>query len=486
VLYRVFGGQFLRLVPRMGFLEVVRMLTKQSDIAEFLKLATIVGLTATLVLLSSCSQTDDASNSQLQPGSMAALSTSGSLLDGAVVTQIGPYNDVPRAMTILPDGKLIVAGASYDDRLVDLFIARFDRGGRLDSTFGNQGIVTTPFGSGNDRVEAVAIQKDGKLLAVGGRHNGQDLDTSVSRYHLDGSLDTGFAQGGVFKISMGVGNDIANAVAMDAEGNIVLVGTGHDDVGAIGFTVLRLNSDGGLDTSFANAGKMVLRLGTGTNQGQDVATQVAIDPEGRLVITGTVMNEMQKELGVVRLTSNGARDATFGNQGQLIIAVSEGDDEATALAVQPDSKVLVAVSVFKNGKRGVALYRLAANGGFDTFGEQSSAVGGSLSTVNQINVLADGKILLAGSFYHRETRSDFAMERFLANGQIDVSFGKLGRVHSAVSRDNDSINVVAIGSSSQLVVAGVVHEVQKKLGLCLASYDSEGMMDTRFGSGSFL
>lgn len=440
---------------------------------------------AGLVLLSSCSQNEDNVGSQLQPGSLAALSVGGSLLEGAVVTQIGPYNDVPRAISILPDGKLLLAGASYDERLVDLFIARFDRSGRLDSGFGNQGIITSPIGSGNDRVQAISVQPDGKLLVVGARHNGQDLDTSVSRYLLDGSLDTSFAQGGIFKISMGVGNDIANAVALQSNGSMVLVGTGHDDVGNIGYTAIRLNAEGALDTSFGNGGKLVLRL-SGESAGQDVATQVVVDAQSRILIGGTVLNGIQKELGLVRLVSSGARDSAFGNQGQLIIAVSEADDEPTALAVQSDAKVLVAVSVFKSGKRGVALYRLSENGAFDEFGEQSHAAGGSLSTVNQIRVLDDGKILLVGSFYHRETRSDFAMERYLASGYLDPAFGKVGRVQSPVSKDNDSINAVLVGSDASLIVAGVVNEAEKKLGMCLAKYDAEGMMDIRFGQDSFL
>src|SRR5690606_36267462 len=101
--------------------------------------------------------------------------------------------------------------------------------------------------------------------------------TSVSRYLLDGTLDSGFAQGGIFKISMGVGNDIANAVAIQDNGAIVLVGTGHDDMGPIGFTVLRLTAEGVLDDSFDIAGKSVLRLRGGEGQTQDAGTQVVID-----------------------------------------------------------------------------------------------------------------------------------------------------------------------------------------------------------------
>lgn len=449
------------------------------------KISQLAKVSLSLLILAGCSQTED-SASQLQPGSMAALSVGGSLLEGAVVTQIGPYNDVPKAISVQSDGKMLLAGASYDEKLVDLFIARFDRSGRLDTAFGKQGIISSPVGSGNDRVQAIAIQPDGKVLVAGARHNGQDLDTSVSRYLLDGSLDTSFGQGGIFRISMGVGNDMANALALGQNGNIVVVGTGHDDVGAIGFTVLRLSSAGALDTSFANSGKAVLRLGTGESQGQDVATQVMIDASNRILIGGTVLNGIQKELGLLRLLSNGSRDVEFGNQGQLIVAVSGADDEPTALAAQADNKLLIAVSVFQSGKRGVALYRLHENGTFDDFGEQSRASGGTLSTVNQIRVLADGKILLVGSFYHRETRADFAMEQFMPTGFLDPAFGKAGHVQSPVSKDNDSINAVWVTDDGHLVVAGVVNEAEKKLGLCLARYDAEGAMDSRFGQDSFL
>lgn len=461
------------------------MLAKRNDAIEAARILLFISFTALAVTLTSCSQNED-NAAQVLPGSLAALSVGGSLLEGAVVTQIGPYNDVPRAVSILADGKILVAGASYDERLVDLFIARFDRGGRLDSAFGNQGIVTSPVGSGNDRVQAIAIQPDGRVLVAGARHNGQDLDTSISRYLLDGSLDTTFAQGGIYKVSMGIGNDIANALSLQEDGSILVAGTGHDDMGAIGFTVIKLMPQGIPDMGFGNSGRLVLRLGVGEAQTEDSALLVSVDAQNRVVLAGTVLNGMQKELGLVRLLANGSRDASFGNQGQMIIAVSTADDEPTALAIQPDSKLLVAVSVFANGKRGVALYRLSENGSFDDFGEQSRAAGGGLSTANQIRVLPDGKILLAGSFYHRDTRSDFAIERYLPTGQLDSAYGKVGRVQSPVSKDNDSINAVWLTEDAHLIVAGVVNEAEKRLGLCLARYNSEGLMDNRFGRDSFL
>ena len=259
------------------------MLAKRNDTIEAARILLFISFTALAVTLTSCSQNED-NATQVLPGSLAALSVGGSLLEGAVVTQIGPYNDVPRAVSILADGKILVAGASYDERLVDLFIARFDRGGRLDSAFGNHGIVTSPVGSGNDRVQAIAIQPDGRILVAGGRHNGQDLDTSISRYLLDGSLDTTFAQGGIYKVSMGIGNDIANALSLQEDGSILVAGTGHDDIGAIGFTAIKLMPQGIPDVSFGNGGRLVLRLGVGEAQTEDSALLVSVDPQNRVVV----------------------------------------------------------------------------------------------------------------------------------------------------------------------------------------------------------
>src|SRR5439155_10568876 len=121
--------------------------------------------------------------------------------------------------------KLVVAGAAYSNVTAgDFALARYNPDGSLDSTFGASGKVMTEFGFGWDVANALALQPDGKIVVAGSAYSGPDHDFAIARYNSDGSLDTSFNGTGKVITSIGPGNDYANSVALQPDGKIVVAG----------------------------------------------------------------------------------------------------------------------------------------------------------------------------------------------------------------------------------------------------------------------
>lgn len=170
---------------------------------------------------------------------------------GLAVTSEGDLLEEAYAVAIQPDGKIVVAGEAG----TRFGVARFNANGTLDATFGSQGVVRTDFPSTiDDAAFSLALQPDGKIV-VGGR---AAIDLAIARYNGDGSLDTSFNGGGQFTTRV-FNQSVAFAVAVQPDGRIVAVGPA-----ANGFGVLRLLADGRFDTTFGGNGRVVVDFGAST------------------------------------------------------------------------------------------------------------------------------------------------------------------------------------------------------------------------------
>ncbi|MEU1163813.1 calcium-binding protein [Streptomyces sp. NPDC005921] len=189
--------------------------------------------------------------------------------DGMVTTPLGTSpqegGDV-RALALQPDGRIVVAGQVGQTRF-DFVLVRYNAGGTLDTGFGNGGIQRTDFGS-YDTAEALAVQPDGKIVAVGGGGAG----VALARYNTNGTLDPSFDGNGLVVTPGGSAQD----VKLQSDGRIVVAGSGTG-----GFNVWRYNTDGSLDSGFGTGGRVATGFG-----GSDAAHGVAIQSDGRIVAAG--------------------------------------------------------------------------------------------------------------------------------------------------------------------------------------------------------
>jgi uncharacterized delta-60 repeat protein len=165
--------------------------------------------------------------------------------------------------------------------------------------------VTTNFSGGSgEEAHAVAVQGDGKIVAVGASNG----DFAVARYNPDGTLDTGFGTGGIVTTDFEGGDDVAHAVAVQGDGRIVVTGSEvTPPINAPNFALARYNSDGTLDTTFGPGGKVTTDFGT-----IDEAHAVAIQDDGKIVAAGWAGSDPLGlfDFGLARYSQDGSPDPT--------------------------------------------------------------------------------------------------------------------------------------------------------------------------------
>ena len=371
---------------------------------------------------------------------------------GKVTTSIGIGSDHVRGLAVQSDGKIVVAGYSHNGTDLDFALARYDADGSLDVSFGDDGKVTTSIGTREDHTHGMAIQPDGKIVVVGHTHSENDLDFAVVRYDADGSLDTSFGDGGMVTTSFGPGWDYGQAVTVQPDGKIVVIGHTYND-NEQDFAVARYNADGSLDTSFGDGGKATTSIGTGWDYGQAVTVQ----PDGKIVVVGHTYSENDQDFAVVRYDTDGSLDTSFDDDGKVITSIGQGEDRGNAVVVQQDGKILVAGHSHNGTDLDFAVVRYDTDGSLDTsFGDDGKVVT-SISPGwdygQAVTVQPDGKIVVIG-YSHNGTDFDFAVARYDAGGSLDTSFGNDGKVTTPIGPGEDRGYAVALQRDGNILVAG--------------------------------
>ena len=336
---------------------------------------------------------------------------------GTVTTDLTGNNDYATAVAIQPDGKIVAAGVAHlagsgsggFGANPDFGLVRYNPDGTLDTTFGNGGQVTTSFTPAGDFVSGVAMQADGKIVAVGIAGDGAaDPDFALARYNADGSLDATFGKGGEVTTDFDA-RDGASAVAIQADGKIIAAGTtfaAKSAGGDIGFGLARYDPDGSLDTTFGKGGTVVSDFTGGA-----ACFGVAIQADGKIVASGGTDFSAQAMFSFARYQPNGTLDDTFGTHGLVTSDLPFSPSER--FAIQPDGKIVAAGPSF-------TLVRFNPDGTPDTtFGTNGTVTtdfgSGSASTDSgAVAIQADGNVVVAGSASLSKTDSDFALVRYLA------------------------------------------------------------------------
>ncbi len=362
---------------------------------------------------------------------------------GEVITSFADlnyfYSEI-LATLVQPDGKIVAAGRgnidddSFPDPRVniDVLLARYMPDGSLDSSFGENGKVTTDFRLfeyGN----AVALQPDGKIV-VGGKTGPTALGTFnflLLRYMPDGRLDASFGDGGRVVTNFAYGyQNIINSIAIQPDGKIIAGGS-STEVGAPEnsgrFALARYNTDGSLDESFGTGGIVI----TDYSSRGDFCSSIALQPDGKIVAAGIEGHRFpgidRENMAMCRYNVNGTLDKTFGNNGKVTTLFEEGN--SVAMSVLLDSR---------------------------------------------------GKILLGGgaggytAFNYPLTESDnFAICRYLPDGRMDSTFGISG-MNTTDFGLNDRVQTLLLQSDGNIIAAGQSLNLQDGLfNFALARYHGD-------------
>ena len=398
--------------------------------------------------------------------------------DGVATTPIGSSNDNARSIALQSDGKILVAGSSWNGTNSDFALVRYNSDGSLDTTFSGDGKVTTAIGSGDDTGYSVAVQSDGKILVAGYSWNGSNSDFALVRYNSDGSLDTTFSGDGILTTAIGTSDDLGYSVAVQADGKILVSGQSYGGGSSNDFALVRYNSDGSLDTSFSGDGKLTTTIGSINEYGYDVAVQA----DGKILVAGYSYSGTNNDFALVRYNSDGSLDTSFSGDGKLTTAVGAGEDLAYSVTVQTDGKILVAGYSDNGTNYDFSLVRYNSDGSLDTSfsgdGKVLTAIGTGFDFGFDVTVQADGKILVAG-YSSNGSNNDLALVRYNSDGSLDTSFSGDGKLITAVGVGQDLFYSVKVQADGKILVAGYSNNGSND-DFALVRYNSDGSLDTGF------
>jgi uncharacterized delta-60 repeat protein len=302
------------------------------------------------------------------------------------------------ALLLQPDGKIIVGGFRVLTKFggYDFALIRFNTDGTKDSTFGKDGNVSTHLGS-DGIINAISIQHDGKIIAIGYTTLGNSIDTlAIVRYNTNGSFDSSFGVNGVVMNSLPYSSE-PQAAAIQSDGKIVIAGDNALDAT---FFVIRFNPNGSIDSSFGLNGSFtdntIFHFGS--------VRSIIIEQSGKIILAGSSKYGDSFILG--RLNQDGTYNSPFGPNG----------------------------------------YAFADFNAFDiSFSQLCNAV------IKEQN----GKLVAAGSIYYNASkRYSIGLARFNADGLIDSSFGTDGLVSTLLDSNTLSVTGVALDSNGRIVVVG--------------------------------
>ncbi len=320
----------------------------------------------------------------------------------------------------------------------------------LDPSFGINGKVTTEFISGSPaQGHAMVIQGDDKIVMGGYAHNGSDYDFALARYNVDGTLDTSFGSAGTGKVMTDFAgrDEQINALAIDGSGRIVVAGYTRVLGGRI-FALARYNIDGTLDASFGSGTGKVITTFYDISSTYEQANAIAVQTDGKIVVAGGVNNGTSRDFAVARYNTDGSLDTSFNNLDPFCFT------------------------------------------GFICNGKQRTDFNSDADNVYAVVIRTDGKIVVAGyaDSLIGGVDGDFALARYNANGRLDTSFGfaGTGKVTTPFYSGSRWINIaraMILQTDGKIVVAGKVDNGTNN-DFALARYYADGTLDTSFNYSS--
>ena len=275
-------------------------------------------------------------------------------INGIIELPFSIYNYSGNSIVVQNDEKFVVAGNYYDGMDSDFGVARYNKDGILDSTFGanGNGIIISPIGPSNEYVSSVAVQNDEKIIVSGSGYIGLDYDIIVVRYNDDGTLDDTFGVNGIVTSKIGDSEDYANSITQQFDGKIVL--TAEYYVGNNSkFALLRYNNNGSVDSTFGTNGIVTESIDE-KNGALWTTIQTNGGEDGKIVVAGSKFEINQDLFAFGRYNLDGSIDNTFGNNGIILSLIGTSHSFATSIVKQSNGKILAGgYSSIENGKYSV-------------------------------------------------------------------------------------------------------------------------------------
>lgn len=355
---------------------------------------------------------------------------------------------------IQADGKILVSTGIKNGADADVGVLRYNRDGTLDGTFGINGIVTYDGGNGNDCGRLLAIQPNGKIVLTGYTHNGNNYDILTMRLNVDGSPDSSFGTNGIAVYDNADRNDKGRGIAIQPDGKILVTARSTGGGTSIAM-MLRYGAGGVLDDTFGTNGVMSYE----SDQGNAGFRDVAIQGDGKIVTSGYTKTIAGYLFLTARCDNDGTLDNTFGTNGITTYDGGHGSAGARGIAVQVDGKIVVSGSNFNGTDLDVLVLRYNSNGtldsGFGTGGVVTYDGGKGDDNGRRLALQEGGRIVVTGNTSDGSNVLVLVL-RYNRNGTPDVAFGNAGKIILQLGEGDDWGESVVISAKQNIVIAGGV------------------------------
>jgi len=331
--------------------------------------------------------------------------------------------------------------------------------GTLDKSFGLKGIVIDQPGVKNSAYQSIALQPDAKIVTAGYSTYGQYLDFSLARYDTNGVLDESFGNQGKVTTIIGPGNCVIRSLNIQPDGKMIVAGYAENGT-FTDFALARYNTDGSLDNSFGMGGIVSTSFDFAS-----ASSSSALQPDGKIIVAGYMgfsgsFGPAGTKFALARYYQNGTLDSTFGTNGKVSTAVRDLDDAALSMGIQSDGKIVLGGWSYRQVGIGnatdIALVRYNTNGTLDTtFGLGGKVITevGLNSQANKLLTLDNNKVVVCGCAYNG-SNYDFALVKYNNDGTVDTSWGINGIITTSIGLGNDYAIGLILQSDKKLIVSG--------------------------------
>ncbi|HZV68025.1 MAG TPA: T9SS type A sorting domain-containing protein [Saprospiraceae bacterium] len=403
-------------------------------------------------------------------------------VDGIEKTDIGSSFDIMRAITIQPDQKLLAVGSSGSGGSADIVVVRYLPDGSPDPDFGANGIARMDFDGLPSTGYAIALQPDGQIVLAGYTSNNNNIDFALSRLNPDGTQDTTFSHDGNVTTDLGTTYEFPNSVVIQEDGKIIAAGKITSNTFS-DFVMVRYLANGELDSVFGNNGIVTTSL-----RDEDEVTAAAIQPDGKIILSGFAAIAAKGDFAMVRYFEDGTVDKFFGTGGKVFTDLEGAgrSDFSTSMLLEPNGNIVLAGAAnFDNMfiESDIGVVRYDQDGNPDkSFGDQGIFIlklGGN-TQAQDIARQPDGKYIVAGKSNFVFSHNQWLMFRLNPDGEIDTKFGDLGLTVTDLDGESESASGIEIQNDSRIVMGGYNGDFTK-LDFVMARYIADFVMDAFIG-----
>lgn len=234
--------------------------------------------------------------------------------DGKVTYE---FNNQSEAVAVAVDSsnRILVLGNCYTNSTSEIVLLRFTPSGVLDTSFDSDGFVRWTISGSRLTAGAILITTDNKILIGGGNWNFTAPAFLLARLTSTGAFDVSFSGDGIATAVMSADEQRIQSLAIDSNGRILAGGFGR--VGPIGdFALARFSSNGELDTSFGISGKRLIDFSNGLTTSNDSLYALSLEANNKILAIGKVNDSIQSLFAFARLNDSGNLDTTFGDNGK--------------------------------------------------------------------------------------------------------------------------------------------------------------------------